>query len=249
MPITHFELIGNWDKGPQYKWNYQDVACLTKGKDKIIRLFDKTPHNFNFYFVKNKFAQHYLQYGRVNEEWVKENLKCTINQDNNALTVIFTNNIAFGKIPMTAWTMVHRLGHLLYNYNWISTVQNTIQKMVETVYNLEHADRKKTDKAITAFVHSIGTMKSARDGNIRIHYEFPYELMAQYILSKVKFNQIPHVLKLDNRKAWGRPNPTLRYANKELLDQCNDTLKYYEGLYESDIEITLGALLGKILVM
>jgi hypothetical protein len=52
-------------------------------------------------------------------------------------------------------------------------------------------------KIYSALFHSIGTMKSARDGKLPRPFEFLHEIFAQYILTgKVTFNKFPASIKL-----------------------------------------------------
>jgi hypothetical protein len=52
-------------------------------------------------------------------------------------------------------------------------------------------------KIYSALFHSIGTMKSARDGKLPRPFEFLHEIFAQYILTgKVNFNKFPASIQL-----------------------------------------------------
>ena len=86
----------------------------------------------------------------------------------------------------------------------------------------------------------------------RSFYEFPYELMAQYIITgKIKFNPLPRSLVLQSRMAWGRPNniTTSAKASEEELIEWNEMLDGHAQKYEYNLDTIFDGLVGKIFVM
>ena len=110
------------------------------------------------------------------------------------------------------------------------------------------SDYKSNQQMLMALVQSIGSMKSARDKNIRNMTEFYHELLAQYIIEgKVHFRSLPNMLVLSY--AWGRPNG--RYMDRDedvetwdgyLREQLEPETNHYIG-------VALDACIGKIFVM
>lgn len=75
MPITKFDLVGDWDKNaPQRGYNRQDIGILTNPKavEKIHKKWSNTDYDFDFYFVRAKNAWKQREIGQVTKEFAKE---------------------------------------------------------------------------------------------------------------------------------------------------------------------------------
>ena len=151
-----------------------------------------------------------------------------------AINVIFTNNNGAERFPMTAWVIAHRLGHAIQASGRFNNGARHIQQSFDTARNTllrncseilssfgktipktdagfsklgwygDADERRKKENLLRSFYHAIGTMKSARDRQLRTEYEFVYELLAQYIvMGKITFNLLPKSFK-HGKPAWGR---------------------------------------------
>lgn len=148
----------------------------------------------------------------------------------NAVNVIFVGNAGFRKIPMTPWMMAHRIGHAInasdrgwrepgspvqnavYHWNEIrNDIQRTTMDIFREVYGIDTQTRYRTgrkyfwdDKIVAKFYEQIGTMLSARQGNLGGRAgEFVYELFAQHITTgKIQFNPIPEVFGTKGEGYW-----------------------------------------------
>lgn len=152
MPITSLQLQGKWgEKDRPYKYDQQSIGILTnpKGISKIERLWSNTKQNFKLIFLRGPNVWKFLQTGEVSPETVKKSLGIDVQPDPDAITVIFTNNTATERTPLTAWTIAHRLGHALtrqegggttaYNKHFYDRVINDLQKVLVEVYGVRQS--------------------------------------------------------------------------------------------------------------
>lgn len=277
MPISKFQLVGQWgpDAKRAYGYNRQDVGILTSpaAVNKIHRRWSNSKNEFDFYFLRSSKAYKHIEVGEVTPEWVKNNLDVDIQPREGAITVIFTQNMGAEKIPMTAWTIAHRLGHAVRrdeNFERYLTkeVERDFRELLREVYGIDRRksyhsygygggygyefDPRRDEKELKAFAHAVGTMRSARQSNLRNFYEFIFELVAQWIITgKIKFNPLPRSLVLRKRMAWGRPADEVKSSrlNDMELNEWNEILQGYAEKYEYYLDSIFVGLVGKIYVM
>ena len=260
MPITKFQLMGNWDKNaPKRKWSDVDSDLLQSPKavDRIHKKWSNTKENFELYFVRSKEASKFQQVGKVNKEWVKENLGFDINPALDTITIIYCGNIGgFYTQPMTAWTIAHRMAHSLLgkksNYHFeefITTLRRDFQEALEGIYNKTYNKpysytsdiRSAVEKDVHKLAKHMGTMKSARDKHLNSFYEFCYELVAQYIITgHIKFNEFPRKAGKDLYNRISHPEDAKEW--KEIFDTHART-------YEHMLDSVFGTMLNGIYVM
>jgi hypothetical protein len=271
MPITGFQLKGQWgpDARRKYKYSPQDIGILENPKavEKIHRSWSNSKSDFELYFLRSWKASRYVERGLVSPEWVKENLEVDIPAKEDAITVIFTNNTGAEKIPMTAWAMAHRLGHAIrmdrtFEEHFRKEIDRDFREILEYVYGVQnrHSQRpweapipegQMLERCRKALFSAVGKMKSARDNNLRNSDEFVHELVAQYIITgKIEFNDLPDPLVIDRRMAWGRPNSTTRRVqDKTAYIEYNEMLQSHAAKYEYNLDTVFNGLEGKIFVM
>ena len=278
MPITNFQTLGKW--GPDDRprgYNKQDIGILTNPKavEKVHRQWSNSKENFDLYFIRQPNAAKFIETGEVTPEWVKEKLSLDIHPVGDHITVIFTNNKGAEKIPMTAWTMAHRLGHALtrtnglgnnktmYNKEFVTEVEKDFKNIVRQMFPKQiqqpsgwtpYNDQKPNPYTVQPLhiAYIVGSMKSARERNLRNFFEFSHELTAQYLITgKVKFNPLTKSVLLRNRMAWGNPAPQTRYsgASDEELEELNEELQNMAEKYEYTLDGIFQSLLGKMFVM
>lgn len=262
MAITNFKKIG--DFGPLAKRNYgfdkKDAALLNSERaiQKIHRSWSNSKNNFSFYFLRTKKAYKHVELGQVSPEWVKENLELEIQPKEDEITVIFTNNTGTEKIIFTAWAIAHRLGHSIrkvkeFEIYFLKELEKDFREILKNVYQRSSSYEYRADeKDLRNLAFALGTMKSARDRKLVNFYEFPYELMAQYIITgKIKFNPLPTSLILQRKMAWGRPNDTTTRSkvSDEELQEWNEMLDGHAQKYEYHLDTIFDGLVGKIFVM
>jgi hypothetical protein len=268
MPIASFQTIGKWKK-PGQGWSPQDVGILTNpaAVEKIHKKWSNTKENFDFYFVQQTGASKFLEKGEVTPEWVKQNLNLDIQPNLNNITVIFTNNRGDEKIPMTAWIMAHRMGHAIRraNPNWenfTNELEKDLTRILREVYNYSIDNRyfsmtsndirkyRQDQNALLVLANAIGTMRSARQNNLRNFNELAYELLAQRLLTgHIKFNPLPRCITPDPRKAWGRPVGRQYCGDSDELAAWGEVLQGYADQYEHLLDGTIRSIVGKMYVM
>jgi hypothetical protein len=275
-PIEDFALHGNWNKNSSYKEQDRKLLTNPKAQEKIKQQWLNTTIPFNFYFVNSPEANRHTEVGEVGRNWLYENMpkfyeemvkegKITSNDllSPEAINVIFTNNKGSERVPMTAWILGHRLGHVLYRKGGINgsyefeKFTKTFKMYLKEIMKLYRIDvghnfvnqppsyflfRNAEEIPITLkkFVQEIGTFKSARDKKLRTFFEFYCELIAQYLITgTIKFNPCPAIFKGYKGQYYRCSN--LEDANIELVSMRENT--------EEDIENLLGASIGKVYVM
>lgn len=271
MPITRFDLVGQW--GPEakrrYKYSPQDTGILENPKavEKIHRSWSNSKNDFELYFVRSWKASRHVEEGMVSPEWVKENLGVEIPAKEDAITVIFTNNTGAEKIPMTAWAIAHRLGHAIrmdrtFEEHFRKEIDRDFKEILEYVYGVQNrysqrpwdasaVERNTIERYRKALFSAVGKMRSARENNLRNSDEFVHELVAQYIVTgKIEFNDLPRRLVVDRRMAWGRPNyRTLGMVDEVAYGEYNEMLHSHASKYEYNLDSVFSGLEGKIFVM
>lgn len=262
MPITKFELKGQWGPDAKRKYGYsrQDTGILENPKavKKIHEKWSNSKNDFEFYFLRSFKASKHVEVGEVKPEWVKENLELDINPNPQAITIIFTQNTGTEKIPMKAWMVAHRLGHSIrkvkeFEIYFAKELEKDFREILRNVYQRNSSQEYRADeKDLRSLAFALGTMNSARERKLVNFYEFPYEVMAQYIITgKVKFNDLPKNLILQKRMAWGRPNDiSIRSKiSEEELIEWNEMLDGHAQKYEYHLDTIFDGLVGRIFVM
>lgn len=264
-PIADIQMVGDWNKSSSFR-HKDDRGILNspKGVEKIKRLWQNTKQDYNMMMVNSPEAGRHKEVGEVNMAWLEENMPNTLPQldlRDDAINVIFTNNSAAERVPMTAWTMAHRLGHAFWAHKGRVDGYQEIRKYLlfvmgkiaaqytpsirDDTYRGTEINTKSPehDKILVALYSEVGTMKSARDRNIRNEFEFLHELFAQFIITgKVEFNTLPDMIKV------GRGYLPFRGTemDREIYDGELEMLAEY--LTENFEEVLHGQV-GRIFVM
>lgn len=271
-PIGTYTTIGDFEKASSYKdprdrLSVKHPVTVQKVKD----MLKNTTVDFDFYFVNKPGLRKFAEKGRVPYEFIfkpqpdglglthQELGDRTINSDN--ITVFFVTNTAAEKIPMTAWTIIHRVGHVMnrtpqfQDYTkWLDKEFDELlalygKQKTNTKYSSDNNDYKKSrayDLAKGRLFNHIGTMRSAREGKLhRRHYEFYYELFVQYLKDgKITFNPLTKNILVGFGPYGSKTIASTQNleAAQEKLDMIANTIPYY-------IEDVLGANVGEIFVM
>jgi hypothetical protein len=276
MALTDFKKIGKWnDPKNRHGYDKQSVAILNSdaGVKKIQDKFNNINiADFNLYFVKKPNASQYAEYGKVSPEQVFEYTGLVVGEEiptpaEDSITVIFTNNRAAEKVPLTYWTIAHRIGHAFdaterRNFRsgrYRDTFMRRLDNLLDTIlrecydYNISKSSYGReliflSKPEIRNFFESIGKFRSARMKKINRTGEFIYECFAQYLLSNgnLTFNDFPKYIKTSNKKAWGNDtgmNLRLQDADAaenlktELIDLMSDYFSYLIGSHINSINI------------
>jgi hypothetical protein len=274
MPIQ-LKTLGNWEDDKKYRWDKPSIGILTNpvGVQKITQKWSRLPQQFNAWMLKGPGASKYVEVGEVDESFLTNNLKLKIvpnptkpdeiNIDPNAINVIYTQNIGNEKVPMNYWTIAHRFGHTVRRKNqtfdyFTRELEKDVLNLMQSVFGRQPSKNtmygqffdSKGRQFLKQFANALGTMGSARKGQLRDFGEFPYELLAQYMLTgKITFNRLP--FKIVDRYAWGKPQHIRpQWALKQDdFEQWNDFIVHMEEKYQQLLEEILESSVGKIFIM
>ena len=266
-PLGTYTTIGGFEKGASYK-DPRDRAALNHPVtiQKVKDMLKNTSVDFDFYFVNKPGLRKFSEKGKVPYDFIvkpyPEGLGLNPNQieiNNNNITVFFVGNTAADKIPMTAWTIIHRVGHVMnrtpqfQDYTkWLDNEFNELLKIYgKSKENARYGnnDYKKSrtfDLAKGRLFNHIGTMRSARDGKLsRRYFEFYYELFVQYLKDgKITFNPLTKNLLV----GFG-PYGSKSIATTQNLEEAQEKLDSIANTIPYLIEDVLGASVGDIFVM
>jgi hypothetical protein len=189
----------------------------------------------------------------------------TINPE--AISIFFTNNTGAERMPFTYWTAAHRLGHALRRERAYQEFANHLtEQFAEILREVYGVNREVTppsryrspygynpprfnENAFRDFAHAVGTMKSARDKNLRNFQEFTHELFAQHIIEgRIRFKPLPK--DFGDRYAWGRRSPKnwARVHGKDF-EEMSEWLDYLARDLDYYANQALDFALGSIFVM
>lgn len=216
-PLGSFTTIGDFEKRKSFK-DPRDIKSL-KHPDtikKVTDLLKNSQVNFDLYFVNKPGLRKFSERGRVTSDFIVKPYpdglglspdEIKINSDN--ITVFFVSNTAADKVPMTPWTIVHRIGHALNRVDpfqkytkWLDKEFDELLAMygkqkVSRTYDNDYKKIRTYELAKGRLFEVIGTMNSARTGRLHLRpYEFYYELFVQYMNEgEIKFNPLtPNIL-------------------------------------------------------
>lgn len=257
------------------------IGILTSqaGVEKIRQKWANVNETFDMYFVRSAKGYKHFEVGEVKPEWVKENLGIDIPIHPDKITLIFTSNRGAERVPMTPWTLAHRFGHAASAGRWrnqafgktsfhpVDVFNREMDKAFSQIYRIaygsevvgrqpsygysQYQPKPNQDKVFLALANSLGTMKSARDRNLRNYYEFSYELLAQYMISgKCVLNHDLAKVIPSRGYAWGKPQgPWKRNLTPEQQDTIDSIIDNLQNAAEEYATNTIGSAVGKVYVM
>jgi hypothetical protein len=266
-PLGTYTTIGGFEKGASYK-DPRDRAALNHPVtiQKVKDMLKSTSVDFDFYFVNKPGLRKFSEKGRVSYDFIVKPYPAGLGIDpnqikinNNNITVFFVGNTAADKIPMTAWTIIHRVGHVMnrtpqfQDYTkWLDNEFNELLKIYgkskeSTRYGNDDYKKSRTfDLAKGRLFNHIGTMRSARDGKLsRRYFEFYYELFVQYLKDgKITFNPLTKNLLVGFGPYGSKSIATTQNLTEaqEKLDSIVNTIPYF-------INDVLHANVGDIFIM
>lgn len=218
-PLNDFSLEGDWgDRAPTGSFDKKSRKLLQSDSTvkKYTNFFKKLDEDINIYFLRISGGGNFLETGFVDPSFVREKLGWENYEENeDAINVIYTNNLGDQKVPLTPWIAAHRLGHSLWfsgirgNDHGYKVIREELDRTLLNILNAysegyggpTHYNIMDFNQTYaTRLLGKIGTFRSARTDKISRPYEFIFEGLAQYINSgKVKFNFPPEPFSYDRR--------------------------------------------------
>lgn len=191
-PIVDYQVVGqdtnSFDK-PDMKLIRSD-----KAKARMIRVFENTPHRFSVIFAPDPNIEHDDQEvgdalervsAGIHDEYILSNwMKVT--GETGVIKIIMLGNISpVNKMPMTPWTLAHKIGHSFQDDT--SGVSKEILDQIDVVDQLTGSNPKygmfqpnRTRKNIMKGL----TMRSARYDKDKLSpFEVFPEIIAQYLIT------------------------------------------------------------------
>lgn len=190
-PIVDYQIVGDdtnsFDK-PDTKLIRSD-----KAKARMIRVFEKTPHRFVVIFAPDPNIDHDDQEvgdalerasAGIHDEYILSN-GMKVMGEAGVIKVIMLGNISpVNKMPMTPWTLAHKIGHSFQDDT--EGLSRDILDQIDVVDGLTGSTPKygKFQPDITHDNIMKGlTMRSARSDMDLSPFEVFPELIAQYLIT------------------------------------------------------------------
>lgn len=260
MPITSLKKVGDFNKSSGFDAQDRKLLNNEKAVRKIQNLWSKTRADFDIYLVNSPKLNkpQFREVGKVEPKLFQDLGLPEIQQGEDTITIVFNGNFGAEKTPLTAWTMAHRVGHVLNrdrkNSQWedfYKAISEAFKTILKDLYKTDIPEQYRSGiftfggNKLIQLCQIVGTFKSARDKNIRTAYEFIYELFAQYLITgQVKFNPLPtHFSYYDNKS-----KRTVQ-ANLDIIDELNDYLDMFGHDCEYYIENILSGAINNIYLM
>ena len=208
-----------------YKKDDIGIMNRERGIEKITRKWSKVKQNFNTYICRSSQCFKHIEVGEVNEDFVRNQLGLKIvpnptkpdeiKIDPNSINYIITNNRGAERVMLNYWTLAHRFGHAIsagrghtgaatnntYEYferEFWADMRRIIEGAygVKISFNGRFVEGRNGRTIMKKVLEAMGTMGSARKAQLREYFEFPHEILAQYIIEqRVKFNNLPRSIK------------------------------------------------------
>jgi hypothetical protein len=272
MALSNMQKIGKWDdKNNRHGYDKASVGILTSpaGLKKMEEKFNRIGDwDFNLYFVKLPNAWKHSEMGKIEMDQLPNLLGIEAGKDfpvpdDSEITVIFTNNAAAERTPLTPWTVAHRIGHSFAatfrrNRNdrsidyYNREINASLDRLFGDCYNKQFNRRDiiySNEYMVRNLFESIGKFRSARMQKLPRTGEFIYECFAQYLLSdgKLEFNEAPKVLIDSNKKAWGQS--TGRNYKLEDPEYAEDLLFELSSNFVQLFDYYLNSHVGTVSIM
>ena len=243
-PLTDYQPLGNFDKTGGFRHEIdRKLVTSPVAIGKAYQFFSRTPFKIRIFPTQFKGGSRYLETGQVDTARLEEIVgtanaqRILAGHDEDTITVVYTSNRGIDRVPFTAWMMAHRLGHTLARFwnpmrdSWQEMEKHFDQQLAEIMQGVyatpkkyaygTQEDNATRNQAQLSLYNAIGTMRSARHGQINRPGEFLMEMLAQYINSgTVTFNDLPKYL-YRRQQAWGRKN-ILRIARNDAYEEYNE---------------------------
>lgn len=128
-PLRKLTHVGNWDRNHGFREKDRKLLTSPRAIKKIHDLWNRCPVVFDIYLVNTPQTNKtdYREIGPVDpSEYPGLD---NINFSDDAVNIVFTNNMGVESVPLTGWVMAHRFAHVLrysatytWNKDWLAIV-------------------------------------------------------------------------------------------------------------------------------
>ena len=268
-PLGSYQTFGFDDDAKKTSFHDPRDFSLVKNPiniQNVKNMFKNSPVDFDLFFVNKPGLRKFTEERKVNYEFLVTPYpnglglnpnEFTLNTDN--ISIFYVSNVAAQKVPMTAWTIAHRVGHAIANTTQFREYSDWLERRVKQILQDAYGVKEKRGEfnqilysrkyqlIMGYFFEAIGTMRSAREGKLHLRpFEFYFELLAQYLKDgKVTFNSLPEKLIVGH--AYGKKQ--FMRINPEKQDDYDNYLKNIEHDVCGYLEDALFSIKGDIFVM
>ena len=277
-PIGDYATIGNWgDKEKSNSFRHAQDRKIIQSNNlikKVRKKFGNTEHVLNFYFINLPGVAKFAEYGMMTSEELSEYLpkawelvqqreKDQSTDAAESINILFVGNAGVNRVPMTAWIMAHRIGHVMQSaasrrHDGMRAWQDfeddffeSLRSMLDQVYDWKiNKTDLYTSKPLAKFYEAIGSMASARNGNLGGRpYEFLYELFAQYVTTgKLTFRELP--TRFGTRGSiYAVRNDAMEDARQTWSEELTSGYYGIHNQWEDRMDTVLYGATGKYMVM
>lgn len=217
-PISDFQVHGDFSQPGTFR-HEDDRKLLSspKAREKIVRMFEKTPFDFVIHAVNLPHANQENDpystagYGLTTNKDLKNKLGISLPPAKpHQIRIIYRANEGGDRVPLTGWIVSHRFWHAVEN-----GITNYTRLLIEPVWHAlddlkVHADTEHPDYQAKAglvrnhlgvvpddMYHNntimglLGKMASARQGRVAGRIDFVHECCSQWLIAgSVRLNRV-----------------------------------------------------------
>lgn len=210
-PIADFQVVNKETEKYYNDFDKSDEGIVNsqKGVQKIMNAFAKTPFEFNIYVVMRPTEGIWGHDFKTSQADAMQFLKDQIGdvQTEGRITCVYLSNVTgkTNRMPLNAWTMAHRMIHMLQTQHKDSgvdlmhfekTLWSNMIKVADASTDIKPffignlLQMASPETAMVNFAAAMMTMKSARESKIISSLDVGGEALAQYLLTGgIRFNQ------------------------------------------------------------
>lgn len=209
-PIADFQVVNKETEKYYNDFDKSDEGIVNsqKGVQKIMNAFAKTQFDFNIYVVMRPTEGIWGHDFDSTQADAMQFLKDQIGnvQTDGRITCVYLSNVTgkSNRMPMNAWTIAHRMIHMLQTQHkgktdfmhFEKTLWQNVMKVADASTDINPLfvgnmlQMVSPETAMVNFATAMMTMKSAREGKIVSSLDVGGEALAQYLLTGgIRFNQ------------------------------------------------------------
>lgn len=183
-PLANRETdLEKFKKGHSFGDKDSRLIQAPKAQAKIYRAFSKTPHRFEIIFQNSNGEVTNSPQDNVGVDRIAQETGAGVHDfygnipgKPGVIRVLLTSNLSplEDKMPMTAWTVAHKIGHAF---------QDQITSGGDRTTNPIALKAREIEHIIKDVPGMMFTMKSARDKKLNNNFEHFAEMVAQYLIT------------------------------------------------------------------
>lgn len=238
MPINSIKFHGNWgNNSPNYGYDTNSINLLKsdRGLNKIHKVWSKTEQTFNLHFIRSKRTESEILAHETPTHHLRSITGFEIEPDSEAITIVYLNNESRGDDAnmFTGWIAAHRACHAMGSTLMQHLgMHNDFLQILTKVYGLNGHTEYSYGNCTLALrlANAIGTMKSARTKCFPRFWEFIWEIITQWLITKnIKFNNLPERLGSYHGKDVANNNKWLQALPEKYNKVLEREFKYLKG--------------------